>query len=246
MRSRNKLTALFATAVVVAAAFLTAGYSTVTATQPAAASAARPVDLNSILIPPNEHPAGSVVFTQTTLKKAAAQVLPGTGEPSGVVVMPRCMSYFAVLGGLDKLEGAYQFGARADGTIFVHFVAKVSGGDAVELIKLRIGACHEGLMTFQGWPPSATNGARKTDGVLTFPERPAQALPGAKTYAVNQVVTFKRPSDPVVKSIRQAWACPDRPCESPITFVERNGLLIWVLDAQADQMAKTLYERSRA
>lgn len=234
---------LFAAAAVAAAA-LVAGSVPAVATEQISHRGRTPTNLESVLLPPSEHPAGTTVFSTVSLKQASAQVLPGTGEPSGVVVMPRCMSYFAVLGGLNRLKGGHQFGVRSAGTQFVHIVAKAPR-DGLELIRHRIAACNEGLMTFQGWPPSATGGGKIVDGVLSFTERPAQSVPGADTYAATQTVTFNQPDDPLTQQIRAAWQCSDRPCTSPIAFLQRGDLFIWVLDDHADEMALKLYERAR-
>lgn len=240
MRRRIRLTAL-----VVAAVLVTTGCDGTPAT-PAASASANPSALAAVLLSPTEQPKGSFVITTEPLRKAAAEVLPGTGEPSGVTVLPRCMSYFAVLGGLDSLEGWYQQGVRPDGAQFIHLVAKVRDPYALDLIRMRISACGKGQMTIKGWPPNQAGNGHQITATMTFKERSAPTLDGALTLAINQTVTFDNPSDPVATAVRNAWTCSARPCETKVAFVQKGDVLIWVYDELADEMAATLYKRSQA
>jgi hypothetical protein len=213
-----------------------------------ATSSARPkqVDLQTVLLAAKDHPQGSQVMPTVPLRQAVARALPGTGEPSGIVVLPRCISYFSAFGGLDVLEGWHQWGIRSNGAIFVHFVAKAPA-DAVDLVRMRVGACGEGLQSIQGWPPSATKGGRVIPSVLKFTERDVPDVPGASTYGVTQTTTFQKLNDPLVQTIRTAWRCTDRPCAAYDSFIQRGEYLIWVHEggdeALADRMAKVLYDR---
>jgi hypothetical protein len=248
-RHRSSVTTLVAAAAALAA--LVAGCTSADgqasnqpATQPS--STTRKIDLQAALLPTAEHPQGTQVMPTVPLRQAVARALPGTGEPSGIVVLPRCVSYFAAMGGLDRLDGWHQWGTRRNGAIFVHFVAKAPT-DAVDLMRMRVGACGAGLQTIQGWPPSATGGGRVVTSVLTFTERDVPDVPGAYTFGVTQSTTFHKPSDPLVKTIRRAWRCEDGPCTAYDSLIQRGEYLVWVHEggdeALADRMAKTLYDR---
>jgi hypothetical protein len=212
-------------------------------TQPAA-----PADVQSVLLSEQEHPEGTTGVQTMPLRQASALVLPGTGEPSGVVVMPRCMSYFAAIGGLGTLDGWHQFGLRNDGTLFINLVASVPDAEeAIEILRMRIAACNEGLMTIQGWPPSALSEEGAT-GTMAFAENDALTLPGATVFTFTQTVTFHDPDDPTVGAVRQAWGCPETPCTSQAVLVAADGVLIYVLEGEdlAVEIATAMYERVSA
>lgn len=255
MRRRSTLATLAATAVAV---LLVTGCSSSGSDDPPAATeptstptqAAQTAqdDLRSVLLPDEEHPSGTTVFQTTTLKEASALVLPGTGEVSGVVVMPRCMSYFAAIGGLGSMDGYHQFGLREDGTLFVNLVA--DAGDAaaaIELLRLRISSCGEGLMTIEGWPPSALND-EAANGTMAFEENEAPNIPGASVLSFTQTVTFHDPEDPTAQAVRQEWGCPDTPCTSHALVVGVGSTLIYVLEGEdlATEVATAMAERARA
>ncbi|MBB5870055.1 hypothetical protein F4553_003434 [Allocatelliglobosispora scoriae] len=241
--SRNKLVALMAAMVAVAA--LTTGCSD----DAGHASAALP-DLKAALPPATEHPEGSQVLATMPMYEAVARAMPGTGEPSGVVVMPRCVSYFAALGGLDKLDGWYQWGTRANGALFIMFVTRSPRPNAVELIRDRVAVCNKGYQTIQGWPPSATDKGEIVSSTLAFNERKVPDVANATAFGVTQLITFNDPKNGLVKFIRSAWQCPDAPCKSFDSMISKDNLFVWVhegsTEEQADKLAKSLFDRAVA
>ncbi|WP_162907360.1 hypothetical protein [Allorhizocola rhizosphaerae] len=248
MRSRNNLLGLAAAAL---ATVMLAGCVS-DSEPPASASLQKPgevgtADLRSVLLTNAEHPEGTQIAVTIPIWEAWARFFPGTGEPSGIVVYPRCVSYFSAIGGFESLEGWYQYGLRPNGALFVHFVAKAPRPQALTMIRMRVAGCPEGFQTIQGWPPSATGGGEIVTSKLAFTERKVSTLPEADAFGITQSITFHEPGNKLVQTIRQAWQCTDGPCNSYDAFVLKDGLLVWVHEGGdeklADQMAKALHDR---
>ncbi|APU15537.1 hypothetical protein UA75_18070 [Actinoalloteichus sp. GBA129-24] len=212
-----------------------------------AASTSPVDDLRSILLPVEEHPAGSQLNPEMPLREAVARAMPGTGEPSGVVVMPRCVSYFSAIDGLESLEGWYHFGNRADGALFIAFVAEAPGSDALDLIRMRVEGCGEGHQTIQGWPPSATGGGETVSSTLSFTEREMAELPDAQSLGITQSIVFNDQDHELVQTIRQSWQCPETACVSEDSMVLTDDVFIWVHEggegSNSDAIAEAMYER---
>ncbi len=238
-------------AATAAAAIVVAGCSPESSTDPVVSEAAQetasetvapagPADLQSVLLPVEEHPEGSQIHAEMPLREATARMMPGTGEPSGIVVMPRCVSYFSVIGGLEELDGWYQFGNRADGALFMAFVAEAPDENVLDLIRMRVEGCGEGFQTMQGWPPSATGGGEIVSSTLSFSEREVAEVPDAQTLGITQSISFHDEENELVRTIRESWQCTEGPCDSQDSMVLTDDVFIWVHEGGADTTADTV------
>jgi len=220
MRNRGRMLSL-AVAVTAAAAFTTAGAA---ANATVGAGAAGPTNLQSVLLPASQQPAGTTLTKQaiTTQQAVADRVLE---PPAGMTFAPdSCVHYLdKVIGKLDSHAGWVQYGTRAGGGAFVHAVIPVSGGADLQRIRAEALTCRDGTVTQDS----------KVTGTVSFAEVAAPALPGASTFGFDASVAY-----------------PEATCGVEEIFVASIGeVLVQVAEptpALATQMIRTLYDRVMA
>jgi hypothetical protein len=239
MRTGTKILTV-TTAALGAAVFFLAGTVYAAPGQGAAQPAATAIDLRSVLLPPDQHPAGTTVTATVTLQDAVAQSLPGTGLPAGATISPPCPSYLDAIGGLGTKNGWFQYGTRSNGAMFINVVATVPGGNAVDRMRAAVAACSQTNMTLQGVVTTK----------LAFAPTTAPVLSGATTFELTQSVTVPATSDPAALAIIESYHFESgHQCVSEAVFVGTGDTLLWVVEpdaAFAQQIATTLYGRTGA
>lgn len=213
-----------------------------------AAKALGDEDLRGVLLPPDQHPPGTVVSEEAiTVQRAVGE---GLLTPAGMTFAPeRCITYFdESVGGIGSLTGYIQYGTRPDdpshhSDVYSHTVLAVPGGGAIDRIRANVGGCGNGSVTLES----------RVTGTIVYREIPAPALPGAQVLALQSLVTFPCTADEMDSHLVAAHGFVGcETCSTEVYYVEYGETLIEIVEpsnpagvgsSYADEMAAALYNR---
>lgn len=246
MKGRKAAWVLGVTAV---AAMVTAGavYASSTGTSgTTGTSASKSVDLHSVLVPVQNHPAGALVEQSLADFNASAAKV-----PSGVVYSPAsCLDWLGVAyPGLYNNQGYIQyteprwdgkFEQNRHGDFYLNQVINVPGGVDVNKLDASARTCANGTITLEG----------KVVGTISYTKVPGVNVSGATSTAQRIDIKFPEPKTDEEAALlkKYGFGFGTQAAKYPNVVAEGNGTLIYVLSPDAAfsaEMAMTLHNRAQ-
>jgi hypothetical protein len=246
MRGRKAAWVLGVTAV---AAMVTAGAvyaSSNGASSTTGTTASKSVDLHSILVPAQNHPAGNLIEqTLVDFNQTANKV------PAGVVYSPAsCLDWLGVAyPGLYNNQGYIQyteprwdgkFEQNRHGDFYINEVINVPGGVDVNKLDASARTCSNGTITLEG----------KVVGSISYTKAPGPNVAGATSTAQKINISFPQPKTDEEAALlkKYGFSAGTQATKEAAAVAEGNGTLIYVLSpdaAFATEMATTLHNRAQ-